>query len=88
MASGNLMMRRNLRELGLPSCHRAGGLRNRQNGLPSMPARNYREINALRPDFDALFQAIRSRTFVSACESDFQRIRVLRGRPVSNESGS
>jgi hypothetical protein len=36
MASGNLMMRRNLRELGLPSCHRAGGLRNRQNGLPSM----------------------------------------------------
>jgi len=26
-------MRRDLRELGLPSCHRAGGLRNRQNGL-------------------------------------------------------
>jgi hypothetical protein len=55
MASGNLMMRRNLRELGLPSCHRAGGLRNRQNGLPSMPAGNYCEINILRPDFDALF---------------------------------
>jgi len=55
MASGNLMMRRNLRELGLPSCHRAGGLRNRQNGLPSMPARNYRQINILRPDFDVLF---------------------------------
>jgi hypothetical protein len=55
MASGNLMMRRNLRELGLPSCHRAGGMRNRQNGLPTMPAINYRKINALRPDLDVLF---------------------------------
>jgi hypothetical protein len=86
MASGNLMMRRNLRELGLPSCHRAGGLRNRQNGLPSMPARNYREINALRPDFDVLFQATRRRTLVSACESDFRRIRVLSGPTSSGSS--
>jgi hypothetical protein len=42
MASGNLMMRRNLRELGLPSCHRAGGLRNRQNVLPAALTRIYR----------------------------------------------
>jgi hypothetical protein len=55
MASGNFMMRRNLSGLGLPSCHRAGGLRNRQNDLPTMPVINYREINVLRPDFDVLF---------------------------------
>jgi hypothetical protein len=55
MASGNFMMRRNLSGLGLPSCHRAGGLRNRQNDLPTRPAINEREINVLRPDFDVLF---------------------------------
>jgi hypothetical protein len=41
MASGNFVMRRNLCELGLPSCHRAGGLRNRQNGLLTGSAKKY-----------------------------------------------
>jgi hypothetical protein len=42
MASGNFMIRRDLRELGLPSCHRAGGLRNRQNSLLTGLAKKYR----------------------------------------------
>jgi hypothetical protein len=32
MAFGNFVVRRNLRELGVPSCHRAAGSRNSENG--------------------------------------------------------
>jgi hypothetical protein len=82
MASGNFVMRRDLRELGLPSCHRAGGLRNRQNGLTKISVKFYRKISTLRPHLDRFVQAMRSQ---NSCPFDLcprirsRRIRVSHG---------
>jgi len=39
MAFGQVQVRRDLRRMSLPSCHRAGGVRNQQNGLLAQRAR-------------------------------------------------
>jgi hypothetical protein len=67
MAFGNFMVRHDLCGLGVPSCHRAGGLRNPQNGLLTGLARKHRQAKLLRPYFD-VFCETRS---ISSREGDF-----------------
>jgi len=50
------MVRHNLCGLSVPSCHRAGGLRNRQNGLLTGSARKQRQARVLRPYFDVFYE--------------------------------